>query len=43
MWLMQAGVDKYEAAGSLGMTVEMLEAVYGHHHPDFQKDAAESY
>jgi integrase len=42
-WLMQAGVDIWEAAGSLGMTVEMLEAVYGHHHPDFQKRAAEAY
>ncbi len=22
------------------MTVEMLERRYGHHHPDFQRDAA---
>jgi len=42
-WLMQAGVDKWEASGSLGMTVEMLETVYGHHHPDFQRAAAEAY
>jgi hypothetical protein len=34
-WLMQAGVDIWEAAGWLGMTVEQLEANYGHHHPDF--------
>lgn len=40
-WLMQAGVDKWEAAGALGMSLETLERVYGHHHPDFQKDAAE--
>ena len=40
-WLMQAGVDKWEAAGSLGMSVETLERVYGHHHPDWQKNAAE--
>jgi integrase len=40
-WLMQAGVDRFEAAGSLGMTVETLERVYGHHHPDWQKRAAE--
>lgn len=33
-WLMQAGVDRWEAAGYLGMTVETLERVYGHHHPD---------
>jgi integrase len=42
-WLMQAGVDRWEAAGSLGMTVEMLESVYGHHHPDFQRRAADAY
>ena len=28
-WLMQAGVDMWEAAGGLGMTVEQLEASYG--------------
>lgn len=39
-WLMQAGVSIYEAAGFLGMTVETLESVYGHHHPDFQTRAA---
>lgn len=40
-WLMQAGVPIWEAAGSLGMSVEMLERTYGHHHPDWQKRAAE--
>jgi integrase len=33
-WLMQNGVDKWEAAGFLGMSVEMLDRVYGHHHPE---------
>lgn len=33
-WLMQRGTDKWEAAEFLGMTAEMLERVYGHHHPD---------
>jgi integrase len=42
-WLMQAGVDMWEAAGWLGMTVEQLEANYGHHHPDFQEGAAEAF
>jgi integrase len=42
-WLMQAGVDIWEAAGSLGMTVETLQNTYGHQHPDFQKRAAEAY
>jgi integrase len=33
-WLMQAGVDMWEAAGFLGMTVEMLSQRYGHHHSE---------
>lgn len=41
-WLMQRGVDKWDAAGFLGMTVETLERVYGHHHPDYLKSAAEA-
>jgi integrase len=41
-WLMQAGVDLWQAAGFLGMTVEMVERVYSHHHPDFQVEAAEA-
>jgi integrase len=40
-WLMQNGVPIWQAAGSLGMTVEMLERVYGKHHPDWQREAAE--
>jgi integrase len=40
-WLLQAGVDPWEAAGSLGMSVDMIQRVYGKHHPDFQKHAAE--
>jgi integrase len=39
-WLMQAGVDKWEAAGFLGMTVEMIDRVYGHHHPNHLRNAA---
>jgi integrase len=41
-WLMQKGVDMWEAAGSLGMTVGTLETTYGHHHPNWQKNAAEA-
>lgn len=40
-WLMQAGVDLWEAAGHLGMTPEILQSTYGKHHPDHQKRAAE--
>ncbi|HEY9360888.1 MAG TPA: tyrosine-type recombinase/integrase [Xanthobacteraceae bacterium] len=40
-WLMQSGrVETWEAGGFLGMTVKQLEETYGHHHPDFQKEAA---
>jgi integrase len=39
--LMQAGVDVWEAAGFLGMTVKTLETTYAKHHPDWQKRAAE--
>jgi hypothetical protein len=40
-WLMQAGVPLWEAAGSLGMSAQILERVYGHHAPDHQGRAAE--
>ena len=39
-WMMQNGVDLWEAASFLGMTVQQLEATYGHHHADFQASAA---
>ena len=42
-WLMQRGVDKWEVAGFLGMTLETLEKNYGHHHPDFQMEAANAF
>ena len=41
-WAMQNGADLWETAGFLGMTVEMLESRYGHHHPDFQRQAADA-
>lgn len=40
-WMMQQGVELWEAAGALGMSIKTLEQVYGHHHPDWQKRAAE--
>jgi integrase len=39
-WLMLAGADIWDVANYLGMSPKMLEDVYGHHHPDFQKDVA---
>lgn len=41
-WLMQAGVDIWKSAGFLGMTAEMVERNYGHHHPSYQKEAAKA-
>ena len=42
-WLMQAGADKWAVSGFLGMSVQVLERVYGHHHPDHMKSAVEAY
>jgi integrase len=39
-WLMQRGVDPWEAAGFLGMSVKVLIDTYGHHHPNHMRDAA---
>jgi hypothetical protein len=36
-------VDKWEAAGFSGMTIEMIDRVYGHHHPDQLKSAAHAW
>ena len=33
-WLMQAGANMDHAAALLGMEVETLRRVYGHHHPE---------
>lgn len=41
-WLMQAGCDLWTAAGFLGMSVEVLERTYGHHHPHYLRNATES-
>jgi integrase len=38
--LLKAGVPIWDAAAALGMSVKVLAEVYGHHAPDWQKDAA---
>lgn len=40
-WLMQARTDPWQAAGYLGMSMETLLKVYGHHHPDHMSDAVD--
>lgn len=41
-WLMQSGTDPWQAAGFLSTSLETLLRVYGHHHPDYQREAAEN-
>lgn len=40
-WMMQDGISPWEAAGHLGMSIQMLDRTYGHHHADHQRRAAE--
>jgi integrase len=42
-WLAQRGVPTWEAAGYLGMTEQTFIDVYGHHHPDHQKNAVNAF
>lgn len=42
-WLAQRGVPTWEAAGFLGMTEQTFINVYGHHHPDHQKNAVNAF
>jgi integrase len=39
-WLMQRGAPIWEAAGFLGVSPEVLQDTYGHHHPDHLHGAA---
>jgi integrase len=41
-WLMQTGTDLWQASGFLSMSMETLQRVYGHQHPDYQRQAAEN-
>ena len=40
-WLMLNRTDLWQASGFLSMSMETLQRVYGHHHPDYQREAAE--
>lgn len=40
-WLMQEGIEPWEAAGHLGMSLDMLTRNYAKHHPKFQDKASE--
>ena len=41
-WAMQGRSDRYEAADYFGLTMEMIERVYGHNHPDQHKGVGEA-
>ena len=41
-WLMQRGAPMWQAAGFLGMSEKTLRDTYGHHHPDFLREAADA-
>lgn len=41
-WAMQAGIDRYQACGFFGISWDTLEAVYGHHHPNFLRGASDA-
>src|SRR6202040_1635406 len=38
-WQAQLGVPPHEICGFFGITLEVFERVYGHHHPDYQSNA----
>lgn len=42
-WLMEREVPPWEAAGFMGMSMEMLEACYSHHRPGHQASARRAF
>ena len=38
-WQAQLGVPVHEICGFFGITPDMFDRVYGHHHPDYQANA----
>ena len=41
-WAMQHGADRWHATGFFGLSLDMLERVYGHHHPNYMRSAVEA-
>lgn len=42
-WLMEREVPPWEAAGYMGMSMEVLESCYGHHRPSHQANARRAF
>ena len=42
-WQAQLGVPSHEICGFFGITMDVFERVYGHHHPDYQSNAVNAF
>jgi integrase len=42
-WQAQLSVPPHEICGFFGITLEVFERVYGHHHPDYQSNAVNAF
>jgi integrase len=42
-WQAQLGVPEHEILGFFGITREVFEKVYAHHHPDYQSNAVNAF
>lgn len=42
-WLLRSGVDIWHVSALTSTSMKTLEAVYGHHSPEFQKDVATAF
>ena len=41
-WALQRGMDRWQAAGYFGVSMDVLERTYGHHDPDYLREAADA-
>jgi integrase len=41
-WAMQTGIDLWQVSGFFATSVPTLVRVYGHHHPEYMREAAEA-
>jgi len=41
-WAMQNGIDPWQAAGFFATSLPTLMRVYGHHHPEYMREAAKA-
>ena len=41
-WAMQLGAEPEDVSGFFGVSLQTIESVYGHHHPDHQASAMQA-